>query len=544
MAYCRGVASAAVVLVAVASLCSARSSDAYEFEVRARAIGQGSELRSIRLLGPDALLTRRRFTQTLELDIWDLAGRLARGTLREVPPPRAPHYFLSTYMRIDHDFGAWTTGELVVGSRLVDVLDRIPELDSTALELQVLYGYVAAEGLAGGAIDVYVGRQLGIDTLDWWSMDGVKVRVHAAAHVAVEAFAGLRVRDASIAASATFEPDGTGSAECAEYVEGQIPGTGSWRPIDLSLATTGSDFENDFERCPQRDEWMPTFGAAIETHQTGPVWARLAYRRSMSPTVGVIGGPFRLETRDVGLYPNEDDQAPDWGVNEERLVASARVQWRRDGLQLMPSAAVRYSLLHGVIDEAHAGASLRYGRHRLEPELYYHFPTFDGDSIFNVFSANAYRDARLTYDVSLSERWSSYVRGWLRRYDSEAPSELAAVAGGAMAGARYRSSQALLARLDLFYDDGYGGQRLGGFATGRWRLSERTNVSGRLSVVRSSDPLQQGPDFTSLGAQAGASYRLNRGVLLHLVGEENHNRFYDSQLRLLGVLDLAFTPEM
>ena len=66
---------------------AARPAAGYEFAVRARSIGQLYELRSFRLVGPDLVLGRRRFVQTLGVDVWDIGGldadRRRRGERRE-----------------------------------------------------------------------------------------------------------------------------------------------------------------------------------------------------------------------------------------------------------------------------------------------------------------------------------------------------------------------------------------------------------------------------------------------------------------------------
>jgi hypothetical protein len=48
---------------------------------------------------------------------------------------------------------------------------------------------------------------------------------------------------------------------------------------------------------------------------------------------------------------------------------------------------------------------------------------------------------------------------------------------------------------------------------------------------------------TSVGGQCGVTWLLQPGVAFHLVGEETTSRRDASQLRVTGVLDLAFHPE-
>lgn len=547
----------------------APDASAYEFEVEAQTFGQGYALRSLRFQGPSLRLPRRRFTQTLGLYIWDIGKEPG---LRENLHAPGPAIYITTYLRIDHDFGAWSSGTLAYDGRLLDAVDVIPELESSLLSLEVLYGYMAAEGLFDDKVDIYAGRLLEVSALDWWSMDGVKARVHMPAPALVEVFGGLAVRDSSPLASGVYELDGTGSAECAEYVEGELAGSGGWRPIDRVQIGQGQRFENDYDLCPQRDALMPTFGGRLATRDVDWLDAHITYRRAMSRTPGLIGPVNRFAYPDAGYYPDEANQAPGWGVNSEVLALAGRAHRNvANGRgQVTPYAAARYNLTLGTIDEGHLGARLRYGAHSVEPELYYSFPSFDADSIFNVFSVRPYLDARVTYDVQPEARkLSAYARTWLRRfgtYDDEqdgtqdggeesGPGDLA---GGVQVGARYRlpstqnAAGATMARLDLFYDGGYGGQRLGGYLSSNWQASRATGLRARLSIIHfdSGWPGAQASEYrqpssaTSIGVQLGASYEIAPGIMAHGIAEQNVNRLATDEWRLLGALEMAFLPEL
>jgi hypothetical protein len=132
--------------------------------------------------------------------------------LHELSAPRSGLWFL------------WT-GQLLLDGELRDAIDVIPELERSSLQLDLLYGYFGAEGLAGGRLDLFAGRLMEVQTLDWFSMDGLKARAHLPRGIVVEAFGGLRVRESSVLGSDFMEPDGTSGALCEEYVEGAI----SWQ---------------------------------------------------------------------------------------------------------------------------------------------------------------------------------------------------------------------------------------------------------------------------------------------------------------------------
>lgn len=532
----------AVTLAATASTAGARGAAAYDFEIRSRTYGQAEELRSLRFVGGSLLLSVRRFTQTLSLSIWDI-GRASRIWRQyDTTPRRGPHFSFHSYLRLDHDFGPWTSGEVDRGDRRQSAIDAIPELEAGALQLDVLFAYAAAEDLAGGALDVYLGRQIGMEALDWYAYDGARARVESRRHVAVEAFGGFQVRESSPVGWAELEPDGSSGAECQEYVEGAAAGTGAWRPIDLGFRTNEDPFRSDLETCPQRTEPMPTFGGALELVGVRQLQARVAYRRAMSPTPGLIGEPDRLEFEDTGLYPNEAGQAPDWGVNQERLTLSLRSPWELARGGVVGVASVRYSLLHSLVDEALIGAEGRWGADSLAPELTYSFPTFDGDSIFNVFSTEPHAGARLTWEhAPRGAAWRTYLRGWLRRYTDVSD---ASVAAGGQGGARWAYGRDRSARIDAFHEDGYGGRRSGGWGTVRWRVARKLVLGTRIGLIDYDSETPDVADGWSIGVQGGGTYELHDEIALSVVAEDNANRVYANQVAVFAVLDMAFRPEI
>lgn len=548
MGIVRIAASTAVFGAALVSF--GRNGQAYEFAVNARTIGQARSLHALRILGPDQVLRRRRLTQSIQLQLWDLAGIEEGQSLYDPKPRSGPRLYFTSYVRVDQDYGNFASGTLSLNGQTLDLLDRIPELQRNVLQLDMLYAYAGAEGLLDGRIDVLLGRQLEVQSLDWFSFDGISVAAHLPASLGVRAFGGLRVREHSALGSDAFAPDGTSGALCEEYVEGATPGSGAWRPID-GLPTRDNDpFLSDIERCPQRDVTMPTFGAQIFLDGIDSVQGMLSYRRSQSRSVGLLGEPDRRDFEDLGYYPNEAGQAPEWGVNEERVSLSLRAPMAFDsGLDWTPFAALRYSVLHGLVDEAHLGTRLRRDSHSLESELFYSVPTFDGDSIFNIFSTEPYSDARATWEYnSAASSLGGYVRGWGRRYHSE-DSEMAGVdasryAGGAQAGAQYQWDRSRVLRVDVFHEDGYGGLRTGGFTRARWQWSKKTRLSAQLSGIYWDSELDGSTRRFTFGSQLGVAYQVHPGFATRFRVEQNANQLYGFQLALFATLDLAFEPEL
>ncbi len=546
MRYRRGVVARSVLAVAVAAVVVTGASGgahAYEYELRARTIAQGYQLRAFRLGRADVWLSRRRFTQTLALEIWDV-GDLTRRRRARGGRAAGPRIYISTYVRLEHDFGDWTMGTLTDPrfAEPIDAIDGIPELASSSLALDLLYGYLAIDGLLDGALDLRVGRQIALDPLDSWALDGATARLRTPGPVAIELGAGLRVRDASPAGAAVFELDGTTGADCREYVEGATPGSGTWQIIDRSRVPGASTLGADLDFCPQRAQLMPTFGVAVETDRLRRVHARLSYRRSMSPTVGLIGAVDRLDQPDLGLYPDEVGQAPAWGTDEERVALTGEGRLRAGGLELRPWAGARFSLLHGVVDDAMLGVRIRRGGHALEPELSRHVPTFDGDSIWNVFAVEPSTDARLGWSYQQGA-WHGQATGWVRRYEPED----AAWAGGATVAVERRAARTSV-RLDALVDDGWGGRRTGGSLAIRWRRARGALWRARAGVIDvhlGDDPSSRADlDAVHGTLEVGGTWEVVDGVAVHGVAEATASRLVPGQLRLLGVVDLAFVPEI
>jgi len=210
-------------------------------------------------------------------------------------------------------------------------------------------------------------------------------------------------------------------------------------------------------------------------------------------------------------------------------------EFARGKLALRPFASARYSLLHAVLDRADLGVRLERGKHGLEPKVEYFYPTFDGDSIFNVFSIEPAADARIGY------RYDGEVRAtantWLRRYTGNA-----AYAGGADVSVERDVTTRLRTRLDGLWDDGYGGRRAGGSGEVGWRATPSSWVRGRV-IVLGVAPDDGRPRYVSTSTMLSSTLELGEVAALHLIGESSFDDRQNGQLRALVILDLAFAPE-
>ncbi|HEU4726587.1 MAG TPA: hypothetical protein VFT22_01815 [Kofleriaceae bacterium] len=535
------------VAVAAAVLGGAAPAHGYEFWLRAETIGQAYQLREYRLVGPDLFLGRRRYTQTLALRIWDV-GDLAAARRQARLPERGLRVSWESYLRIDHDFGDYTSGRVIVPLSVPvrrDALDVVPELGESVASLELLYGYLQLDGLLDDRLTLQLGRVLVDDGWGAAGIDGGAARLDVpGTPIAVSASAGLAVRAASPLGVAAYELDGTSGAACQEYVEGPTPGTGAWKLIDRNRMISNDRLASDYEYCPQRDVRQPTVGVSVATSRIHGFGAELGYRRTWSASVGLIGTVDRLTYPDLGLYPNDFGQAPASGVDEERLWARAHGELSAEGIAIAPYADVRYSLLHAAIDRAGAGLRLSRGQHALEPSIEYFYPTFDGDSIFNAFSIEPTTDVRLAYQRG--GQVPLRASGWLRAYHHEAGTS--SFAGGADAGLDHPLGSRGRARVDALWDDGYGGRRIGGSAEAGWRATPALWLRGRAIVLGvASDQMGQGssvrPRYVTSSTVLGASWQLTDGVALHTLIETDYDAIHELQYRAIGVFDLAFAPE-
>jgi hypothetical protein len=533
----------ACVIAAMRSV--AAPAHAYEFWLRARTYGQAYQLRDYRLVGPDLFLGRRRITQMLTLRIFDV-GDLAAKRRQARLPAGGLRITWQSYLRIDHDFGDYSSARLTLpGPIRRDALDVIPELGESIANLDLMYGFLELDGFADDRLNVQLGRLVANDGWATTAFDGGGARFEVpSTPLAISASAGLRVRDASPLGVAAYELDGTSGAACREYVEGAMPGMGSWQLIDRNRAITNHRLASDYEFCPQRQMRQPTIAASVAMRDVRGVSAELGYRRTWSQTVGVIGIPNRLDFTDVGLYPNEFGQAPASGVNEERVHARVHADLRAGSFALSPFSSARISLLHGLIDRADLGVRIKRGAHAIEPVLEYFFPTFDGDSIFNVFSLEPTTDTRVGYHYTPEASWRASASGWLRKYRHDA--ELASVAGGVDASLEHTFGGGWRARVDGLWDDGWGGRRVGGAGDAAWKRTNKHYLRGRVVVlgVREDETSALGARrFVTTSGVLSSTYRISEQAAIHAIAEVDYDAVHELQTRVIGVLDLNFSPE-
>ena len=177
------------------------------------------------------------------------------------------------------------------------------------------------------------------------------------------------------------------------------------------------------------------------------------------------------------------------------------------------------------------------GRQWLTLEYSYLAPNFDGDSIWNVFAERRVpRPARASTRWAIGPEMKTYARGFARFFTASG------LAAGGSLGAVWRRGRGLV-RGDSYWDDGYGGRKLGVDVSARAPVHRKLELEGRLTGYhwRSDQPVgRRRPSNGGVvfGAQAGGRYLLGQGMRLHLLAEDNVGTYYLSQFRVLAVLEV------
>ncbi|MEZ4269685.1 MAG: hypothetical protein R3F39_25275 [Myxococcota bacterium] len=370
--------------------------------------------------------------------------------------------------------------------------DGIIGLQNNQLSIQA--AYVEGREL-GGFFDFRLGRQMHADPIDFMMLDGVVARAKTPWHLGVEVQAGIEADNRiGTVTSSQFELDG-----------------------DRRVVDRGDPSDPEVL---QRDN-IPkiVLGAALLLTDLQWTQARIGYRRIVA----------------------------DGKVAQEKVGAafSQRIAQRVD-----VSLSGSYDLYRQDFDQIRAGIGARL-TDALDLDLEYVrlVPTFDADSIFNVFNTLPLSDLNGRLRWHLSAEQSMYMGGMLRFFNNDQfPDELLTRpagrlvnAGGGMAG----WSKGFGARgdmgVDLSFEAGYGGTRALLDVSGRWAAIPRVlEFDGRLTGLRFVDELQPGLQAWGGGYQLGAEWLVDSRASVRLAVEHNFNRIQTSQLRVMLVADLSF----
>ena len=487
------------ILIGLVICGAAAPARAYDFSVDVRTIGQGYQVRGFAPDGSNELLSRRRLTQYLDLNVFDIGPGDWHGDDggRNV-------FYVDASLRFDADFGGYLLGAPTG-------VNAIRELNQN--ELDILYAFLGGRNV-GGHVDFQLGRQIHFDLIDFYAFDGADVLFHA-------------------------------TRDCSAWRRSPGPRCGATLPLSspiYELDGTSAGSRNPATRPAQNSEMAPMAGAALV--------AGTPRRVARWFLVGAAVVPRDL----VGHRRPAAGRAGRAASTKRSCRSPRRAAWRN---RIFLSGGVRYNVLFDELDDEQLALRVRLTpRQWLTLEHDFLAPTFDGDSIWNIFSTGAYRDLRASYEIGLPARREG-LRARLRPLlpgdhrrgraagtpyagqdvGAEAPGGRFA-AGGSL-GAAWRNARGML-RADGYWDDGYGGRKVGVDATTRVRVRAPLELEGRLTGYSWRNDLQPTPNSSGVvfGAQAGGRFQLGRGVRLHLLVEDNVGTYYESQFRGLAMLEL------
>lgn len=506
----RSAARAVAGLVVVASCVATTAARAFDAEMTSTTAAQAYSLRTF---GGDATLLRRRFTQTLGLEIAGIGDEAARGGAEIVARVR---------VRLDTDFGV-APDEV----RYSPVASRfVPGLSDGALD--VMYAYVEGRRLAGGVLGFKLGRQYLVDSLGFWSMDGASLRAEARSWARAEIYGGFEQRGGLPFSTPRFERAGVARGDRTGFDTGVYPGY-------------------------QRAASAPAVGASIET--TGLAWlhARADWRKVWNRGETVLDDVPDPATgalvRGTGTR-----------VSSERFGASVTATHPRLG---WVQAGLVYDFYASLVSSRFASVDVfALDRLSLGAEWDQFVPTFDGDSIFGAFARSPSRTITGRARFEASRRLEVATSGGVRTYFTQGdPSTWQAEASRAIAGAGPAPSRDPSALDDLLGDvsarlrldastigaralveSGGRAHREGGDVFGERRfVGDRWLATARGSVYRFGDAERPERDATSFGYVVGLGFRPDRHANVLVEWEHDVNRLVGQRYRVVALVDLLVT---
>jgi hypothetical protein len=438
--------------IAWASISIARVVSAYDQQVTSSLSVEGYTVYS----RGGQTLSKRRVVGDVTLGAWNLLPD------ETDPYYRGPRLSMNLSFRIGGDMGIGKAE-----SNPSSELSYVPGADP--LSVNFMSGFLDAKGFWKDTLDVRLGRQVRLDTLGFFAMDGVDARLRLQG-LEIISYIGLEVRGGQLLGFDNYELDGTdrGSREGLEV-----------------------------DRYPDREEAESRTAVGCELVLSPWKWIEAA-------------AAFRA----VGVIDDAGDMA------DQR--AGGRLLLHADIFQA--SGRVVYNSMINALSEGDGEIGVTpipvLG---IFAEYHHYRPVFEGDSIFNVFDTAPQNDLGGRVEVDIKRTVDLAAWGFARLADGsgglsgdESDAWVSGAGGGV--GANYRTvEQSLSGRFSLVRD--WGEQRIGAEIGGghAFLRTHRLWLSFRLSYWHIDD------DFSELykGDVAGyvISGRFNITHRLYFLGE-------------------------
>jgi hypothetical protein len=485
------------------SMVLASPSHAYQSEIDATFDAQYYSLQS-----PygSPLVARRRYTQTLALNLYDLQTDRS---------PLGPALSFKSRLRLDSDFGQRPE------ERNPDSTSYVPGLVEAPLD--IMYAYLDGQRYLGGYLGFRLGRQYVVDSLGFWSFDGAEVTLTTPAYIALEAYAGFEQRGGlPMLSTSRFEAGGVSRGDRSGLGFGQAPSY------------------------LQESKLAPAYGFALESAGLHFLHSRFTYRKVINRDA-VLVSPF-LDTGGGLSYARGDR------TSSERLSYSLRADKSDLGAAL---GSFVYDLYIQRISQYNAGLDW-YASDCvvLGANLDYFLPTFDADSIFNWFVHRGTTSATARADLAFSRQIEVAASAGVRMFSTDGESAQSASAASPNSsradrsydslgslGGRYRFWDGSLA-LNTMAESGDAGHRYGADITGRKQFDGGYYDSlAVLSLYDWEDALRPERSATSFSYVLGGSISpdfmgFSKGRL-GLEWEHTMNHLVGQRYRLLATLNFS-----
>lgn len=470
---------------------------------------------SVRSPTGETVIARRRLTTTLGVSAYDLYEP------DKIDDPNGPTLSFRARLRYDADYGgsAAETSAASFGS-LVPGFDRGP--------IDLMYGYVEGRRFLKGWLGFKLGRQYVVDSLGWWSFDGGQVKITTPYYVAAEVYGGLEQRGGMPLSTPRYERDGIWRGDRSGYDPSLYP---SFQPSSVA----------------------PAYGVALESTGTQWLHGRLTYRRVIN-TGGSNVTQFASGTRAPAAYDGAR-------ISQERLGYGFDATLPDVG---GVKGGLAYDLYNARFASVFASVDGYLSRKvTVSLDYDYYVPTFDADSIWNVFLAMPMNDlgVRTSWDatdhlaLSTGLRARAFALQTENEVKGQSPNgndlsnanyfpksnpDVTSVMGGGNVAARWHFGEGAVGARGSA-DLARNGQRMGVDVYGERTLETRYVLSARAGVWQWDDKLRPDRDAASFQYVAGAGYKLWPRSLVFVDFQHDMNRLVGHRFRGMLWLSLAVT---
>lgn len=363
------------------------------------------------------------------------------------------------------------------------------DLDANAslqtYDLALLYAYIEAKQL-GGLVDMRLGRQYEIDAIDMVLFDGLRVRVDTPWYFGVEALGGIEARN-------------------------RIGG----------VSTNPAELDGTLEREVQ-------FDGSIRDTPVRAVYGAGLYLTDLAYT------QLDVKFRRIQTLDGSGD------VNQQR-VGAAFQQRIIEGLHINGSAS--YDFFLSLLNEARGGIRYRpVHLFEIEASYAYLIPTFDADSIFNVFSWRPMNRATERVRFFFGDDLWAYVgsyQSFVGADNSVTPEDVEGLVSdiGVTVGGRWVVGSQASVGAEFSTQRGYGGDQTFVDAGGQyWFLDGELGADLRLLLAIFDDEQQDRLDGTMFGAQLSGTWRFSELGQVQLLVEHATTQLQPSWMRVFAVV--------